>query len=260
MHYYRHEIGHFRAATAQLTNAQRYAYLELIWTYYDKEVPLPDNPRKLALRIGAEQSDVELVLEIYFTLEDDGWHNKKCDEVLAEYRSFIDQKSAAGKASGRARVERPSNDRSTTEQPNQLTTNQLTSTVQPKKVERTSKKPAVFVPPDLSEVIEYFRVEKLNGDPEHFCDHHENCDWRLSGGRGKKMKNWKLAAKNWSRNQRIFDPNSGGHKNGKLQLPKNRDGWLQFAEIHDLPRARSGESFDAWEGRLRSEIEKRSNQ
>lgn len=190
MHYYRHEIGHFRAATAQLSNAQRYAYLEMIWTYYDKEEPLPDNPRKLALRIGAKQEDVELVLEVYFTLGEDGWHNKKCDDVLAEYRSFIDQKSAAGKASGRARVERPLNTRSTTEQPNQLTskpTNQLTSV-----------KKGRFAPPTPDELLDYANEKQLLINVGKFIDFYQSKGWMVGKN---KMKDWKAAARNWSKRE-----------------------------------------------------------
>jgi len=73
------------------------------------------------------------------------------------------------------------------------------------------------------------------------------------------MKSWKLAANTWSRNDRIFDPKSGGHKDGKQMLPRNRDGWQPFAEIHKLPKAQAGESFEAWGGRLQSEIERRHN-
>jgi len=127
MHYYRHEIGHFRAATAALNNQQRYAYMEMIWTYYDKEKPLPDNPRKLALRIGATQEDIELILEIYFDLEDDGWHNKTCDKVLDQYYNWIGGRVRGGLASAAARAEEKLNTSSTRVQPNQLTTNQLTT-------------------------------------------------------------------------------------------------------------------------------------
>jgi hypothetical protein len=196
----------------------------------------------------------------FFDLDGNQWHHARCDELIAKYQGHKEASSRGGKkrAANAAKKQGALKGTSATAQ---ATNNQepITNTVQPKKVERMGKKPAAFVPPDTSEVIEFFRVEKLNGDPEHFYDHFENCNWKLSNGRGSKMKNWRLAAKNWSRNQAIFDPKSGGHKNGKLVLPKNRDGWQQFAEIHSLPLPRSGESYDSWQGRMQSEIEKRSN-
>ncbi len=153
MHYYRHEIGHFRAATAALNNQQRYAYLEMIWTYYDKEKPLPDNPRKLALRIGATQEDIELILEIYFDLEDDGWHNKTCDKVLDQFCIWIEGKRSGGKASAAARGEQQLNTSSAGVEPTQLPTTQL-----PKKKDTTSSKPAASTGVPIQSVIDKWNI------------------------------------------------------------------------------------------------------
>lgn len=54
-------------------------------------------------------------------------------------------------------------------------------------------------PKSLEEVLVYWHQEGLRGDPEAFWLHFENNDWRVSGK--TPMKSWKLAAKNWSRNE-----------------------------------------------------------
>nr|WP_281719950.1 DUF1376 domain-containing protein [Nitrosomonas nitrosa] len=54
MHYYQHHIGDFLSATSRLKDSQCMAYLRLMWMYYDTEMPLENNPRKLAFQIGAD--------------------------------------------------------------------------------------------------------------------------------------------------------------------------------------------------------------
>jgi len=54
VHYYHHHIGDFVKATARLTDAQSMAYLRLIWMYYDRERPLPDDIEALAFQLGTD--------------------------------------------------------------------------------------------------------------------------------------------------------------------------------------------------------------
>ena len=113
MHYYQHHIGDFIKATARLTDAQSMAYLRLIWKYYDDERPLPNEMDVLAFQIGATEADVNLILRSYFKLEDDGWHQSRCDNEIAEYHKKSEQAANAGKASAQRRA----NARSTSVQP-----------------------------------------------------------------------------------------------------------------------------------------------
>ena len=103
MHYYQHHIGDFIKATSRLTDSQAMAYLRLIWMYYDSENPLPNDIEVLALQIGLPIDDVHLLLRAYFRLEDGVWKHSRCDAEIEEYRSFVDKKSLAGKASAEQR-------------------------------------------------------------------------------------------------------------------------------------------------------------
>jgi uncharacterized protein YdaU (DUF1376 family) len=103
MHYYQHHIGDFIKATSRLTDSQALAYLRLIWMYYDSEKPLPNDIEVLALQIGLPIDDVHLLLRAYFRLEDGVWKHSRCDAEIEEYRSFVDKKSRAGKASAEQR-------------------------------------------------------------------------------------------------------------------------------------------------------------
>ena len=109
MHYYQHHIGDFIKATARLSDTQSMAYLRLLWMYYDSEKPLKPDAKILAFQIGASVEETQLLLESFFWLAENGWHHTRCDQEIAEYRSFLDKKSNAGKAS----AERRKNIRST---------------------------------------------------------------------------------------------------------------------------------------------------
>lgn len=78
---------------------------------------------------------------------------------------------------------------------------------------RKEKKGKKESAPTLPEVVEYWRAQSLKGDPEAFFDHFESNGWRVSGR--TPMKDWRAAARNWSRRQSEF---SGGG-NGRHEPP-----------------------------------------
>lgn len=55
-----------------------------------------------------------------------------------------------------------------------------------------------FTPPTIEEVTAYIKEKDLKIDPERFCDYYEANGWVQ--GKGKPIKDWKAAARNWSRN------------------------------------------------------------
>jgi len=120
MNHYPHHIGDFNNATRHLTRVERSLYRDMLELYYDTEQPLNSDPAKIARRVLAvtddERNALQMVLEEFFVLQDDGWHNARCDEEIAKYQGQIEQASRAGKASAAKRygknlttVERPFN-------------------------------------------------------------------------------------------------------------------------------------------------------
>lgn len=101
MHYYQHHIGDFIRDTSRLSDEQCMAYMRLIWTYYESEQPLPNNPRALAFRIGATEEVVSLILDAFFKLEDGVWRHTRCDSEIAEYKAICNRNKTNGKAGGR---------------------------------------------------------------------------------------------------------------------------------------------------------------
>ena len=107
MNHYPHHIGDFNNATRHLTRVERSLYRDLIDLYYDTEHPLNSDITKIARRVLAttneEREALVLVLEEFFVIQDDGWHNSRCDAEIAKYQGQIEQASRAGKASAAKR-------------------------------------------------------------------------------------------------------------------------------------------------------------
>lgn len=96
MNYYEHHIGDYIKATAHLSMLEDAAYRRLIDAYYTKEAPLPAD-RKACHRLTRatskpERDAVDTILDEFFTLESDGWHQSRCDEEIAKY---IEKRPAA---------------------------------------------------------------------------------------------------------------------------------------------------------------------
>lgn len=86
MNFYKHHIGDYAQATSHLSFIEDAAYSRLIRKYYADEKPLPQEVSKVQRLVGArtreERAAVETVLNEFFTLTDDGWRNKRCDEEI----------------------------------------------------------------------------------------------------------------------------------------------------------------------------------
>src|SRR5574343_109917 len=89
MNYFEHHIGDYDEATAHITACEDGIYSRLIRKYYATERPLIADIAKLQRLVRAnsraEKQAVVDVLEEFFHLEDDGWHQDRCDEVIAAY-------------------------------------------------------------------------------------------------------------------------------------------------------------------------------
>lgn len=87
MNFYKHHIGDYDADTAHLSWDEDMAYTRMIRTYYRREKPLPTDPKEVCRLVRAvttpQRKAVDAVLREFFTLEADGWHQKRCDDELA---------------------------------------------------------------------------------------------------------------------------------------------------------------------------------
>ena len=106
MHYYQHHIGDFIKDTSFLTNEEVGIYLKLLWLYYDTEQPLPNSIFELSMKVNARdrQEVISGILDMYFTLQNEEWHHKRCDKEISFYKQQLETASKAGKASAAKRA------------------------------------------------------------------------------------------------------------------------------------------------------------
>ena len=102
MNYYEHHIGDYAEATSHLTFIEDAAYSRLIRKYYAQEKPLPADLKAVQRLVGArtkeEREAVDTVLNEFFTLDADGWHNGRCDAEIARYLGKSEGKDAKREA------------------------------------------------------------------------------------------------------------------------------------------------------------------
>lgn len=88
MNYFEDHIGDYAAATAHLTWDEDMAYTRLIRAYYHAERPIPKGQAHRLARATtpAQRRAVDAVIAEFFVLQEDGYHQKRCDEEVARYR------------------------------------------------------------------------------------------------------------------------------------------------------------------------------
>lgn len=105
MNYYRHHIGDYLRDTAYLSMLEDAAYRRLLDVYYMREAPLPADTKAVARIVRARANDeisaVETVLAEFFTLMDDGWHQKRADAEIVLAHERADKARTNGKSGGR---------------------------------------------------------------------------------------------------------------------------------------------------------------
>lgn len=106
MHYYEHHLGDYTEATSHLSFVEDAAYSRCIRKYYSTEKPLPGDIKAVQRLVGArtkeEKAAVELVLNEFFELSEDGWRNSRCDQEIARY--LDKQAKAARSANARWKI------------------------------------------------------------------------------------------------------------------------------------------------------------
>ena len=109
MNYYEHHIGDYAEATAHLTFVEDAAYSRLIRKYYAAEKPMPADLKAVQRLVGARSKDereaVQTILEEFFDLREDGWHNARCDAEIKAYNDGEPERSAK-KANEETRLRR----------------------------------------------------------------------------------------------------------------------------------------------------------
>lgn len=98
MNWFKFHIGDWTTAVRFLTPEKEGFYVRLLTLYYSTERPIPADVAQACEEVGActpeQQAIVEVLLRKFFTLQDDGWHQKRCDEEIAAARESIEDADA----------------------------------------------------------------------------------------------------------------------------------------------------------------------
>jgi uncharacterized protein YdaU (DUF1376 family) len=103
VHYYKFEIATWHLHTSHLSLIEEAVYFRLINFYYDTETPIPKETHSVIRRLRlTEYADVVAsVLQEFFVLLDDGWHQKHCDDKILEYHGKAKTNKNNGMKGGR---------------------------------------------------------------------------------------------------------------------------------------------------------------
>ena len=198
MNYYQHHIGDFDKATRHLTRVERSLYRDLIEMYYDTELPLISDFTRLSRKVIAvtdeELEALKAVLGEFFTKQDDGFHNHRCDFEIEKYQSNSKAKSKAGKISAAKRKAKKEQNSTGVEQ----VCNKTQQTINHKPITNNQKKKG-FIKPSPDEIKSFIAENNYNVDTDTFFNHYETIDWKVGKN---KMKDWKASIRGWhSRNK-----------------------------------------------------------
>ena len=110
MDWFRHHIGDYARDTSHLSPLQDGVYHRMIRLYYADEKPLGLNIDRLCRRIGCsqrhEKAAVALILEEFFEMQEDGYHQARCDAEIAGACVRSEIARTKGKASGLRRAQK----------------------------------------------------------------------------------------------------------------------------------------------------------
>lgn len=103
MNYYQFHIADWALHTSHLTLEEEGVYRRLLDHYYDTESPIPEETQPVIrrLRLRGYEEIVGLILEEFFILEADGWHNRRADKEIEAYQQKAEQARANGRKGGR---------------------------------------------------------------------------------------------------------------------------------------------------------------
>lgn len=111
MHKYMHHIGDFLSDTVHLSPLEECFYRRALDFCYLNESPLPKITQQVYRRLRAitqeETQAVDVVLQEFFTEENDGFHNRRCDEEIRAYQENAHKSRTNGAKGGRPPKNKP---------------------------------------------------------------------------------------------------------------------------------------------------------
>lgn len=130
-------VAEYLADTTHLNAEQHGAYLLLLMNYWQRGKPLPDSNDRLAIvsrSFPDRWNEMREVLSEFFEIKDGFWIHNRVERDLLRVKGVSDAGKKAGIASGKARKQKTSNDRSESVQRN---VNEVSTKDEPTEQNRT---------------------------------------------------------------------------------------------------------------------------
>lgn len=235
--WYAHFPADYADKTAHLTMLEHGAYRLLLDYYYSTAHPLQANA-KLLYRIcrafaGDEQAAIDKILEEFFVLQPDGYHNQRADIELKKADELSEIRRNAGKIGGKSASVRKSKSKANA-LPNAL---QLQTPLTSHSLDKSSLRSDLScaqnprksrnrsIPEDCP-TDEDFRwatetwLKKGRNDLVNLIDEHAAQFRDYHSAKGSTMKDWSAAWRTWARNALKFNglANSNGKPSDKLTV------------------------------------------
>ncbi len=139
MHYYQFHVGDWILDTNHLTLEEEAVYRRLLDHYYNTESAIPEETQSVIrrLRLRGYEELVGSILDEFFVLEEDGWHNKRADKEIADYNKKAEQARNNGRKGGRPKKEK----QQVTEEENPEKTQSVSIANQEESGSKTNHKP-----------------------------------------------------------------------------------------------------------------------
>lgn len=134
---------------------------------------------------------------------------EQIDRDAEKYQKTIEKRKEAGKLGGRPKAKKANGFSEKQTKAKKADNDNVTVNVTDNVIKKESvkKKATAFSPPTQQEVADYVREKGYsNVDVEKFIDYYVTVGWVV--GKGKQMKDWKAAVRNWARSEWATKPNN----------------------------------------------------
>ena len=139
--YYPFFPADYAVDTAQLSDIEDLMYRRLLDAYYTQERPLTSDRERLYRLVRAfsakHKRAVDFIIESFFELKNDHYHNRKADQEIERYKASVEQCRKAGKASAEKRKQSVGN---STNVPTVVTTDAPTPVATPVPTTRATRR------------------------------------------------------------------------------------------------------------------------
>ena len=204
MNYFSFHVGDYSAHTAHLDLMEDLAYRRMLDLYYRTERPLPTDWRDIArlIRMKDRGEQIETVLSEFFSLTDDGWVNRRCEDEISRMQDKQAKARTSAAASVKARnanAQRTLNERSTSvELPTPTPTPTPKEENPPTPRKRGERISDSWEPGDEGRTFALtlgISGERFNSEAARFCDY-----WSSQPGMKGVKTDWPATWRNWCRN------------------------------------------------------------